>query len=252
MLRLLLARWRQGHRTMRFPPAAPALPERYRGRPVLDAACCQGARASCGAACTPGALHHDPGQLPLVDLGASLFAPEEAGACAAGALRFGSDYAMATRDREALCSSSGEVELAKALDQRIRRRFGRSLRLRSVSAGSCNGCEVELAALGNVVFDLARFGIEFVASPRHADGLVITGAVSHNMLLALRKTYDALPEPRIVIAVGACAIHGGPFRGSPEVNDGVPASIPVNLYIPGCPPHPLTLLDGLLRLLGRI
>jgi len=103
-----------------------------------------------------------------------------------------------------------------------------------------------------VVFDLARFGIQFVASPRHADGLVITGAVSRNMALALEKTYRAMPEPKIVIAVGSCAISGGPFRGSPEVLDGVPAGIPVNLYVPGCPPHPLTILDGILRLLGRM
>jgi len=134
----------------------------------------------------------------------------------------------------------------------MRRLFGRSLRLRSVVTGSCGGCEAELVALGNVVFDLARFGVQFVASPRHADGLVITGALNRNMRLALEKTYDATPEPRIVIAVGACAIAGGPFAGSPEVACGVSGDIPVDLYVPGCPPHPLTLLDGLLRLLGRL
>jgi hydrogenase-4 component I len=121
-----------------------------------------------------------------------------------------------------------------------------------VAAGSCNGCEAELVALGNVVFDLARFGVQFVASPRHADGIVVTGAVNANMSAALRATYDAVPDPRLVIAVGACAINGGPFRGSPEVGDGVPGDLPVDLWVPGCPPHPLTTLDGLLRLLGRI
>jgi Ni,Fe-hydrogenase III small subunit len=159
---------------------------------------------------------------------------------------------MAGSTRQGLRSATGEVELARALDEWSRRLFGRSLRLRSVAAGSCNGCESELTALSNVVFDLARFGVQFVASPRHADGIVITGAVSSNMRAALRTTYDAVPDPRLVIAVGACAINGGPFRGSPEVADGVPDDLPVDLWIPGCPPHPLTVLDGLLRLLGRI
>ena len=134
----------------------------------------------------------------------------------------------------------------------MRSLFGRSLRLRSVSAGSCNGCEAELVALSNVVFDLGRFGVQFVASPRHADGLLVTGAVSANMRDALSNTYAAVPEPRLVIAVGACAIGGGPFRGSPEVAEGLAELLPVDLYIAGCPPHPLTILDGLLRLLGRV
>jgi Ni,Fe-hydrogenase III small subunit len=134
----------------------------------------------------------------------------------------------------------------------MRRLFGRSLRLRSVVAGSCNGCEAELVALGNVVFDLGRFGVQFVASPRHADGIVVTGAVNRNMREALQRTYAAVPDPRLVIAVGACASSGGPFRESPEVLGGVSDTIPVDLWIPGCPPHPLTVLDGLLRLLGRL
>jgi Ni,Fe-hydrogenase III small subunit len=165
---------------------------------------------------------------------------------------YSQDYRMASRSREGLVSPNGEVDLAAALDERMRALLGRSLRLRSVVAGSCGGCEAELVALGNVVFDMARFGIQFVASPRHADGIVITGAVSINMREALERTYAAVPDPRIVIAVGACSVSGGPFRGSPEVAEGVPESIPVDLWIPGCPPHPLTVLDGLLRLLGRI
>jgi Ni,Fe-hydrogenase III small subunit len=159
---------------------------------------------------------------------------------------------MAASSRDALVTPGAEPQLAQALDERARRLFGRSLRLRSVVAGSCNGCEAELVALGNVVFDLARFGVQFVASPRHADGIVVTGAVNVNMRLALEKTYRAVPEPRLVIAVGSCAISGGPFRGSPEVRDGVGDLLPVDLWVPGCPPHPLTVLDGMLRLLGTI
>jgi Ni,Fe-hydrogenase III small subunit len=187
-----------------------------------------------------------------LDLGACLFSPEEASACPAGAISYSRDHRMATSTRNALITPTGEVELARVLDERARKLFGRSLRLRSVAAGSCNGCESELVALGNVVFDMARFGIQFVASPRHADGIVVTGAVSRNMRLALEKTYEAVPPPKLVIAVGACAINGGPFAGSPEVSDGVGDILPVDLWIPGCPPHPLTTLDGLLRVLGRI
>jgi Ni,Fe-hydrogenase III small subunit len=149
-------------------------------------------------------------------------------------------------------SLATNVKLATALDAKMQNLLGRSLRLRSVAAGSCGGCEAELNALGNVVFDMGRFGVQFVASPRHADGIVITGAVSTNMREALKKTYEAVPDPCIVIAVGTCAISGGVFRESEEVNGGVPSSIPVDLWIPGCPPHPLTVLDGLLRLLGKL
>jgi Ni,Fe-hydrogenase III small subunit len=187
-----------------------------------------------------------------LDTGAALFAPEEVAVCENSALTFTRDYRMASRTRAGLVSPDGEIALATALDETMRRLFGRSLRLRSVAAGSCNGCEAELVALGNVVFDLARFGVQFVASPRHADGLVVTGAVNLNMRRALLETWEATPAPRLVIAVGACAINGGPFRGSPEVSDGVPADLPVDLWIPGCPPHPLTILDGVLRLLGRL
>lgn len=187
-----------------------------------------------------------------LDVGAGLFAPEEAAACPDGAISFTTDHRTASSSRDGLRTQTGEIGDVAALDRRARALFGRSLRLRSVAAGSCNGCESELVALGNVVFDMARFGIQFVASPRHADGMVLTGAVSVNMRDAVYRTYEAIPEPKLVIAVGACAINGGPFRGSPEVGDGIPADIPVDLWVPGCPPHPLTVLDGMLRLLARM
>lgn len=144
------------------------------------------------------------------------------------------------------------IRLATALDEESRRVLGRSLKLRQVSAGGCNGCEADVNVLNTVVFDLGRFGIQFVASPRHADGLLITGPVTENMKLALQKTYQAVPAPKIVIAVGACAIAGGPFIDHPEVLNGVDSVLPVDLYVPGCPPHPITILDALLRLLGKI
>jgi Ni,Fe-hydrogenase III small subunit len=126
------------------------------------------------------------------------------------------------------------------------------LALRQVSAGGCNACEADTNVLTTIAYDLGRFGIHFVASPRHADGVLITGPVTKNMQLALQKTYDAIPSPKFVIAVGACSISGGPYLDHPETNNGVDSLLPVDLFIPGCPPHPLSILDGLLRLLNRI
>jgi len=145
-----------------------------------------------------------------------------------------------------------ELRLAAALGEKLRNLLGRSLRLRQVSAGGCNACEADVNVLGTIAWDLGRFGIQFVASPRHADGLLITGPVSRNMELALKKTYAAVPSPKLVIAVGACAIAGGPFINHPQILNGAQSILPVDLFIPGCPPHPLTILDGLLRFLGRI
>jgi Ni,Fe-hydrogenase III small subunit len=250
MLRFLRTRLQQGTRTSDF-PRAQSFPERFRGRPAFDAARC-GDCEQCRARMPSELLVIDPPGSTRLDVGACQFSPEEAAACPQGAIQYTADPAMASRTRDGLVTATGEVERAAELERQSRRLFGRSLRLRSVAAGSCNGCEAELVALGNVVFDMARFGIQFVASPRHADGIVITGAVSLNMRDAVYRTLAATPEPRLVIAVGACAINGGPFRGSPEVGDGVPQDVAVDLWVPGCPPHPLTVLDGLLRLLGRL
>ncbi len=252
MFNWIKTRLQQGIRTSRFPRDGADFPERFRGRPTRDPARCGDACRQCAGRAPSAFLRAEPQGPVEVDLGACLFSPEEASACAEGAISYSRDYRMAASIRDALVTPDGEVELARALEERSRKLFRRSLRLRSVVAGSCNGCEAELVALGNVVFDLARFGIQFVASPRHADGIVVTGAVNTNMRGALEKTYEAVPSPKLVIAVGACALSGGPFRGSPEVTNGVGNLLPVDLWVPGCPPHPLTVLDGLLRLLGRI
>jgi Ni,Fe-hydrogenase III small subunit len=185
-------------------------------------------------------------------MGRCLFCAECTSACPAGAITFTHEYRLAARSREDLVVRR-RTELRKtALDQKLRRLFGRSLKLRQVSAGGCNACEADVNVLGTIAFDIGRFGIQMVASPRHADGLLITGPVTENMRQALKKTYDAVPSPKVVIAVGACAISGGPYVGHAEAHDGADAVVPVDLYIPGCPPHPFTILDGLLGLLGRL
>ncbi|MBI5820175.1 MAG: NADH-quinone oxidoreductase subunit NuoB [Verrucomicrobia bacterium] len=142
--------------------------------------------------------------------------------------------------------------IGQQIKERVGKIFGRSLHIREVDAGSCNGCEIEIGGLNSPVYDIERFGIHFVASPRHADMLLVTGPVTRNMELALKKTYDATPDPRLVVAVGACGCSGGIFGVNYATRGAVDAVIPVDLYIPGCPPHPLTILDGVLRLLGKL
>ena len=142
------------------------------------------------------------------------------------------------------------AELAADVDRAARRRLGRSLSIREVDAGSCNGCELEIHALNNAFYDLERFGLGFVASPRHADVLLVTGPVTRNMREALARTYNATPDPKWVVAVGDCALDGGVFSGSYAVVGGVSAVVPVDLHIPGCPPRPVQLLKGLLSLLA--
>jgi Ni,Fe-hydrogenase III small subunit/formate hydrogenlyase subunit 6/NADH:ubiquinone oxidoreductase subunit I len=251
MLNALLARLHQGQRTLAYPAAVPPLPDRFRGRPILDPSRCPDGCRACADACPTDAVTADGLGLKL-DLGRCLFCTDCMQACPEGAISYSGDHRLAARAREDLVVSGAGPKLAQALDERTRRLFGRSLKLRQVSAGGCNACEADVNVLNTIVFDLGRFGIQFVASPRHADGLLITGPVTENMRLALRKTYNAVPPPKLVIAVGACAISGGPYAGHPEVHNGADAVVPVDLYVPGCPPHPLTILDGLLRLLGKL
>ena len=144
------------------------------------------------------------------------------------------------------------AELAESVNREARIRLGRSLSIRQVDAGSCNGCELEIHALSNAFYDLERFGLRFVASPRHADVLMVTGPVTKNMREALERTYNATPEPKWVVAVGACAADGGVFAGSYAVEGGVKDVIPVDLHIRGCPPSPVDLLKGLLALLRHV
>jgi Ni,Fe-hydrogenase III small subunit/NAD-dependent dihydropyrimidine dehydrogenase PreA subunit len=251
MLQVLLARLKQGHRTVRYPEQVPPLPDRFRGLPVIDASRCKDGCRACAEACPTDAITIDSAGLRL-DLGRCLFCTDCVEACPDGAIQYSQDHRMAVRKREDLVYDGRALKLAEALGTKARRLFGRSLKLRQVSAAGSGACEADLNVLGTVVFDLGRFGIQFVASPRHADGLVVTGPVSENMRLALLETYAAIPAPKLVIAVGTEAISGGIFRGHPEAHDGCGALLPVDLFIPGWPPHPLTILDGLLRLLGRL
>ncbi|MPZ38414.1 MAG: NADH-quinone oxidoreductase subunit NuoB [Rhizobiales bacterium] len=144
------------------------------------------------------------------------------------------------------------AELAKRLDRAAHRRLGRSLSIREVDAGSCNGCELEIHALNNAFYDLERFGLHFVASPRHADVLMVTGPVTKNMRQALERTYNATPDPKWVVAVGDCAFNGGIFAGSYACTGGVSQVVPVDLHVQGCPPTPTDLLKGLVALLEHV
>jgi Ni,Fe-hydrogenase III small subunit/formate hydrogenlyase subunit 6/NADH:ubiquinone oxidoreductase subunit I len=268
--------------TTRYPATAAEISSQARGKPEIDFVNWKDARPA-AAICPTGAIAcRDEGgeRLATLDLGKCIFC----GLCAEAdpAIRMTNQCELAARKKEALISSvryklaadgtqeqmltplqhlnsstlQRPGESLEVLGQKIKERadkiFGRSLHIREVDAGSCNGCEIEIVGLNSPVYDVERFGIHFVASPRHADMLLVTGPVTRNMELALKKTYEAMPEPRLVVAVGACGCGGGIFGVNYAARGGVDQVIPVDVYIPGCPPNPHALLHGLLTAIGRL
>jgi Ni,Fe-hydrogenase III small subunit len=244
MFNVLKNRFEQGYRTSAYPRTAIALPKNYRGRPLVQADAPDELAARCAAACPQEAID---AQTRRIDLGRCVFCGDCERLSQGQFISFTRDFEISTAAREQLITQGDLPGLAGHARQHFKRLFGRSLQLRQVSAGGCNACEADLNVLATPFFDMARFGINFVASPRHADAVVVTGPVPRNMKTALLQTYDAVPAPKAVIAVGSCAISGGPFRGSPEITEGLDRLLPVDLFIPGCPPHPLTSLHALLR-----
>jgi Ni,Fe-hydrogenase III small subunit/ferredoxin len=268
---------RTGVVTTSYPQTPAEVSGRARGKPEIDWANWKDARPA-AAICPTGAIEvrdDSATRIATLDLGKCIFC----GLCAdvdpairmtnqcelaarhRGSLSFTAKYALAPEDtHERLLngpsSATTRDESVEALGQQLQARtrsvLGRSVHIRQVDAGSCNGCEVEIHGLNSPVYDLERFGIHFVASPRHADMLLVTGPVTRNMELALRKTYDATPEPRLVVAVGACGCSGGIFGQNYATCGGVDSIIPVDVYIPGCPPNPHALLHGILLAIGRM
>ncbi len=243
MLDTLQNRMEQGYRTSRYPKEKIVLPERYRGLPQINKYADAKIVKIASDACPQDAIDVEK---KMIDMGRCLFCGTCERVSDGNFITFTQNFEYAVAQKEHLLTSGNLPNLANHSKKHFKKLFGRSLQLRQVSAGGCNACEADLNVLSTPFFDLARFGINFVASPRHADGLVVTGPISRNMKTALIQTYEALPAPKVVIAVGSCAITGGQFRGSPEVSEGLDTILPVDLYIPGCPPHPLTNLHAFL------
>jgi len=224
--------------------------ERFRGLPVISGDITVNEIKAVSDLCPVSAIERQSG---AIDLGRCTFCNE----CAfflPGKIRFTNDYRIASNKRDDLVIRPGQAGTLRidetVVRSDVRRLFRRALKLREVSAGGDNSCEMELAATGNVNFDIGRYGIEFVASPRHADGIVITGPLTENMARALEICYDAVPSPKIIILAGTDAISGGIFEGSPALNRGFISDHHIDLYVPGNPAHPLTFINGVMDLLG--
>jgi Ni,Fe-hydrogenase III small subunit len=245
-LKVLRSHGMQYVRDLRTQPVS----ELFRGRPLISDRITNGEIAEAASICPVDAINNRTG---AIDLGKCVFCRE----CAfllPGKITFTNDYKIAANTRESLIINPGYNERITIDDNRvraeIRKLFRGALKLRQVSAGGDNSSEMELAATGNVNFDFGRYGIEFVASPRHADGIVITGPVSENMEKALRICYDAIPDPKIIILAGTDAISGGIFEGSPAISRKFIDEHHIDLYVPGNPVHPLTFINGVMDLLG--
>ena len=239
MLETLKLRIYQGQQFIKDIPNA-QMREQFRGFPIISDSQID------ESICPLGAISNSP---LAIDMGKCTFC----GACArkSSSIKFSNYYKLASTDRKKLIvtsdmSSEEYNKNAFEVRKEIKKVFGKSLKLRQVSAGGCNGCEMELNACSNVNFDMGRFGIDFVASPRHADGIVITGPISENMAYALEDCYKSTPNPKIVVLCGACAISGGVFQNSTKLNREFLEKYPIDLYIPGCPVHPLTFINAIL------
>ena len=244
---------RQAQGTQFIPNLRAAQPGGFRGKPVIaDAACAPDCRA-CVEVCPTDAivLNTAGADAVAIDLGRCVMCGDCAPACPSQKLSFSNDVKLCATTRAGLVVTAARPNIDPIqVSAELKKRFGRSLKLRAVSAGSCNGCEMEVNAWGNVNFDIGRYGIDLVASPRHADGLVITGVLNRNMMAALQIAWDAMPEPKLVIAVGACAISGGVFAEGDALAREFLDKFPPSLYVPGCPAHPLTFISGIMDLLG--
>jgi Ni,Fe-hydrogenase III small subunit/Pyruvate/2-oxoacid:ferredoxin oxidoreductase delta subunit len=248
--------------TRPYPLGKALLPGTAARTPVHDPTICQGS-AECGKVCPTGAITVEgmgKGARFHLDYGSCIFCRRCVDVCPTGALTAVPDFELSVLTREDLvidhaAGSPAPVRgpgLAGEVQAQIGGLFGGSLAVREVDAGSCGGCELEVHSLTWPAYDLERLGIHVVASPRHADALLVTGGVTANMRLALEKTFRATASPKFVMAVGACGISGGPFCGSPEVRGGVASTLPVQVYVPGCPPRPEALLYGFWLALGKV